>query len=288
MRSEVETEESYLRGLKRRFGITEESIRSLLADDLLGSWHRYAIELVLETESIFSRRDEPWEFRSIEELIRHDFSASSPVEAIAAIVEQGESGVIDSKAFLDYISASIGAQVNEWLFNIRDGIRPYVKGGDGRFVEADDGNEHFQLVRMLVEHKISVAGHMSRPPPWTSELYIWRRNYDAFSLFFHDHSDIGDPLTSMSLAARRDAVLAYTDRTLGAERALLNLPQELAIALAAHEAVRGSPDLLRRKTPKQALVQWLKVAHPELSVGAVERISTVANWEPTGGAPRQG
>jgi hypothetical protein len=43
---------------------------------------------------------------------------------------------------------------------------------------------------------------------------------------------------------------------------------------------------LRGRSPKAALLAWLETNKPDLSANARERIATVANWQPTGGAPK--
>ncbi len=68
---------------------------------------------------------------------------------------------------------------------------------------------------------------------------------------------------------------------------------ELAIALVAWQQVATSS--LQKKSPKTVLTEWLNThgnehwfGDVELSESAKERISTVANWRPKGGAPRTG
>jgi hypothetical protein len=64
----------------------------------------------------------------------------------------------------------------------------------------------------------------------------------------------------------------------------ITYPEELRAALEAFVAVRSTP--LRGRSPKAALLAWLETNKPDLSANARERIATVANWQPTGGAPK--
>lgn len=64
------------------------------------------------------------------------------------------------------------------------------------------------------------------------------------------------------------------------------LPPELAAAVEAFHAVRNDPHALSGTSPKQALFAWLEANKPELSKKAHDRIATVANWQPSGGAPK--
>lgn len=63
-------------------------------------------------------------------------------------------------------------------------------------------------------------------------------------------------------------------------------PPELAAAIEAFHAVRNDTHALSGTSPKQALCTWLDTNKPELSKKAQERIATVANWQPFGGAPK--
>ena len=68
--------------------------------------------------------------------------------------------------------------------------------------------------------------------------------------------------------------------------AMPDYPQELRAAIEAFEAVRSDPKAQARRSPKAAIAAWLKINKPDLSEGARERIATVANWQPVGGAPK--
>lgn len=61
-------------------------------------------------------------------------------------------------------------------------------------------------------------------------------------------------------------------------------PFELRIAIEAFEAV--STDASVTSAPKKAIRKWLDANKPDLTNEAKERIAVVANWKPTGGAPK--
>jgi hypothetical protein len=67
---------------------------------------------------------------------------------------------------------------------------------------------------------------------------------------------------------------------------LSRYPPELQAAIEAFEVVRVDPSATAGRTPKIALSAWLEMNKPELSGNARERIATVANWQPSGGAPK--
>lgn len=67
---------------------------------------------------------------------------------------------------------------------------------------------------------------------------------------------------------------------------LEHYPDELRAAIEAFNAVHDDPVTTAKRSPKAALTAWLDANKPELSANARERIATVANWQPTGGAPK--
>ncbi len=70
-------------------------------------------------------------------------------------------------------------------------------------------------------------------------------------------------------------------------------PKKLAAAIRAFDEVTNNPDLLKGKSPKQALEKWL-LGHAEEcglikpdgkpNKEGIEQICKVANWKPKGGA----
>ena len=63
-------------------------------------------------------------------------------------------------------------------------------------------------------------------------------------------------------------------------------PAELRAAIEAFTAVYQYPAATATRSPKNALLTWLEQHKPDLSSNARERVATVANWQPTGGAPK--
>lgn len=70
------------------------------------------------------------------------------------------------------------------------------------------------------------------------------------------------------------------------QHASSDYPPELRAAIEAFEAVSRDPAATAKQTPKAALAAWLAEYKPELSGNARDRIATVANWQPQGGAPK--
>lgn len=61
--------------------------------------------------------------------------------------------------------------------------------------------------------------------------------------------------------------------------------EEMQAAIDVYEAVRGNPEATQGRTPRKALLSWLEENRPNLGSNARERIATMCNWEPQGGAP---
>jgi hypothetical protein len=63
-------------------------------------------------------------------------------------------------------------------------------------------------------------------------------------------------------------------------------PAELRAAIEAFEAVRNDEVALAGRSPRKALDAWLQQNRPEITANARDRIATIANWQPSGGAPK--
>jgi len=64
------------------------------------------------------------------------------------------------------------------------------------------------------------------------------------------------------------------------------VPKELVIALRAwQEVTENGTRGVTGRSPKQHIEKWLEDNNLGLSAGAIDRISTLANWKPSGGAP---
>ena len=66
----------------------------------------------------------------------------------------------------------------------------------------------------------------------------------------------------------------------------IDYPVELQAAINAFQSIRADPGAVAGRSVKGALLAWLLANAPELSANARERVATVANWQPTGGAPK--
>ena len=74
-----------------------------------------------------------------------------------------------------------------------------------------------------------------------------------------------------------------------------NFAPKLAAAVKVWEAVSGEPDLMRGKTPKQAMMKWLRQHANDFGLikedgspneTGIEEVAKVANWQEKGGAPK--
>lgn len=87
---------------------------------------------------------------------------------------------------------------------------------------------------------------------------------------FHADELVSDSVNSESRLSFEQKIGAY--------------PEELRVAIEAFEAVSADPST--STAPKRAILKWLDANKADLTKQAKERIAVVANWRPTGGAPK--
>jgi hypothetical protein len=104
------------------------------------------------------------------------------------------------------------------------------------------------------------------------EAAIWaRKRFDRFPAALLDALGIGE----------RD------DAHDGSALDLSSFPQELRAAIEAYQAVSSDSRATAGKSPRAALRSWLSENRSaELGANAIDRIATIANWQPSGGAPK--
>lgn len=91
-------------------------------------------------------------------------------------------------------------------------------------------------------------------------------------------------LTAVRERARMTQEPAVNSTSLGGS--LNRFPLELRAAIEAFDAVRNDAAALAGRSPRKAIEAWLQQNRPELSANALDRIATIANWQPGGGAPK--
>lgn len=96
-------------------------------------------------------------------------------------------------------------------------------------------------------------------------------------------NDVPIPSPLIGKAAARREPLEPTPLT---GEGVMPMPRELAIALQAWREVSKDFAKYGGVSPKTAITRWLADHHPEVSGHARERIATMANWQPGGGAPK--
>lgn len=147
---------------------------------------------------------------------------------------------------------------------------------------------------MLKALKAALLTGALRPfAAWTWEYIDWERRGIA-PLTSNDigpHTDLADNTTVKvcDLAAWCDSRgIAHPWSTSETQHAavIATYPDELRAAIEAFEAVHSDINLLRGRSPKTVLTEWLKNHKPDLSASARDRIATVANWQREGGAPK--
>jgi hypothetical protein len=132
------------------------------------------------------------------------------------------------------------------------------------------------IPKALVPEKLSDLSVSDYANCWANGLKAEPRDYHDFRVTPADFDRL------IKFANTIANALPLTNATAVAN----HYPQELSAAIEAFNAVRENSASTAKRSPKAALLAWLVVNKPDLSKNARERIATVANWQPSGGAPK--
>ena len=83
-----------------------------------------------------------------------------------------------------------------------------------------------------------------------------------------------------------ELITAYSRNSSSPGGSIDRFPLELRAAIEAFDAVRNDAAALAGRSPRKAIEVWLQQNRPELTANALDRIATIANWQPSGGAPK--
>ena len=131
--------------------------------------------------------------------------------------------------------------------------------------------------------------------PFAAKVDFWDSNewcerpIDEYEIALHTNLSDSTTVKTENLGKwcdEHDLFHVWESTNPSAETDWSQYPDELRAALEAFVAVSKDTTALRGTTPKAALTAWLEKNKPGLSNNARERVATVANWQPTGGAPR--
>ncbi|WP_321951922.1 hypothetical protein [Paraburkholderia bannensis] len=259
--------------------------------------------VILESANIADRAQSAWEYKSIADLSEELFVLGSSANW-PDIEDLPVSGSDRSKRSWDYWAMSeLIAKVNLRAWEEEEGLRFFVKSAEGSFRSAEETDGAYTFMRRLrAEGLLDDSGGATDLPSWSRELYVSHANWDSVQLVWASQIDKHSPKYRQFIEDKNRLVDLETARRLNrlnilspddaGNRAYLDAnsplyPQELAIAVAAWEAVtsqgKTAPDGVAAKA---ALMNWLNANYPALPEGAKDRISTVANWNKRGGATR--
>ncbi|QTO42169.1 hypothetical protein [Burkholderia latens] len=268
---------------------------------------QYIAGVILASEAISRRASDPWEYKPIAELAEEIFvTESSASWAMSTVRPYSPRDEIALNLESWHVSAmqELVQHADVRIWNELEGLQLYLQVGPGEFRPARAGDSAYDFVCRLRDDGmlLSYSRTFTDLPAWSRELFVHSANWDSFRLVWSSGSSVHDPNQEKFVREKRALVMQETARRMN--RAIVSsdsatstpafldpacpvYPQELAIAIAAWEAVtsngRAAPDGVAAKT---AIMSWLSSAYPGLGKEAKERIAVVANWNKRGGATR--
>ena len=138
---------------------------------------------ILNSEEIHARSRIAWEFKSIAEFGEEEF-----------ICEGSASWLWADKHWQKGAIAEFSNAVCRNLWFHDEGLLFYVQDGDGGFRLASEFDASYAFVLRLIEDDAVGDLRFTAPPRWAKKLFLFRANYDAYRAFWHEGSDLTDPL----------------------------------------------------------------------------------------------
>lgn len=276
---------------------------SLLESALGSTWDRYMAQVILASDDIVRRSGESWEYKSVACLAEEIFV----LKTSAAWADEPSGGAardaLDRRSWQKWAMRELTGIANLRLYDEEKGLLLFIRSADGAFRQAKSKDSAYDFVCRLRSNGLSDDDGPGRDlPSWTRELFVQRANWESFRVVWSGFMSRNEPGYDVLLQQKKMLIAQETARRSGrpsrseestvGQSALFDpddslYPQELAIALAAWEAVtekgRTAPVGVAAKT---ALITWLNSAYPMLGKDAKDRIATVANWNKRGGATR--
>jgi hypothetical protein len=161
-------------------------------------------ELILASQSIAERAKNDWTYKSLaefgeEEFIRagHIFYADERRDWVNMAIQ----------SFSECVYRQVWYEENE-------GLIFYVQE-DEKFRAAKIGDPSYDFVCRLREEGALGNLYFSTTPKWAHELYLFRPNYEAYCLIWHDYSKLSDPRYAQAKRVKADAVVRETIRLAG-------------------------------------------------------------------------
>ncbi len=208
---------------------------------------------ILKSEEIHARSQLEWEFKSIAEFGEEEFICEGSASWLSADKHWQKA------AIAEYSNAVCR---NLWFHD--EGLLFYVQDGDGGFRLASDLDASYAFVLRLIEDDAVGDLRFTAPPRWAKELFLFRANSDAYRVFWHEGSDLTDPLHDTRKRIRREAVAAETRRNAAGRRhlapSIMDAPDDQA---GAYVFPRSSVETLAGKqTNLLAMMnEWLSSDH---------------------------
>lgn len=157
-------------------------------------------ELIISSEEISQRANEPWRFKSLAQIGVEDFVRSARI--------YGDDG------WEIALMKDLSHNVCRWIYyEDGEGLLFFIREDNGDFRVARNGDDDYDFVRRLnAENSISDLS-FSVPPSWAEKLFLCSDNLEAYKLLWYD-TDSG-PTYEERKKLKKEAVLRETWRRMG-------------------------------------------------------------------------
>jgi hypothetical protein len=166
-------------------------------------------DLILASQSILERSQKEWTYKSLAEFGEEEF-----IRTAHLFYHQERDWV--GEAIRDF-------SLHVWqlaLFEENEGLIFYIQE-NGKYRVARNGDPAYDFVCRLRDEDSLSDLRFSSTPKWAHELFIFRPNYQAYCLMWHDRSDTSDPNYRQSKKLKAEAVIRETARLAGGIASLM-------------------------------------------------------------------
>lgn len=141
--------------------------------------YRYLADLISRSPLIEQESNKAWDYRSIVELAERDFIFSR------RWVHSSERSLKPDIIFKSAAYA-FANNVNTYAYYVNEGLPLYVKTSNDELRIADNTNQHWQFLTLLLKEGGYFPESLYEPPNWTRELYIKRNDLRVFGYFYFE------------------------------------------------------------------------------------------------------
>lgn len=182
------------------YQLLKDGLNLELAENELGKYGKPIIDLIKESPIIVEQSKQDWEYKSLAQMGREEFSFShlSFWEKI---------GEVQKRDWFHAATRELSQDVCRWIYYVDEGLRIYVKSDSG-FIPATRENKDYEFVMRLNEEDGLGDLSFTEPPSWANNLYLNKKALRTWELFYYDLSVID---LDLAREMRRNAINHFLD-----------------------------------------------------------------------------